>query len=58
MAAVLSAGLMQRGTNPARAASITAPAGLDIGAITSDEIALSIPAGLIVHRRRGRRERP
>jgi xanthine dehydrogenase accessory factor len=34
---------------------VKAPAGLDIGAITSDEIALSILAELIAIRRQGQR---
>lgn len=35
--------------------AVEAPAGLDIGAITPEEIALSILAGMVRHRRRGQR---
>ncbi len=41
--------------DPARLAGVEAPAGLDIGAITPDEIALSILARMVAHRRQGQR---
>lgn len=42
---------------PAEAlAGLHAPAGLDLGAITPEEIALSILAQMVVHRRRGHRQ--
>jgi xanthine dehydrogenase accessory factor len=41
--------------DPARLAAVEAPAGLDIGAITPDEIALSILARMVAHRRQGQR---
>lgn len=37
-------------------AGLHAPAGLDLGAITPEEIALSILAQIVVHRRRGQRQ--
>lgn len=40
---------------PEALAGMHAPAGLDIGAITPEEIALSILAQMVVHRRRGQR---
>ena len=39
-----------------RLAAVRAPAGLDLGAITPAEIALSIMAEMLQHRRRGQRE--
>lgn len=39
----------------ARLATVQAPAGLDIGAITPEEIALSILAAMVRHRRNGQR---
>ena len=38
-----------------RLADLHAPAGLDIGAITPEEIALSILAQMVAHRRKGQR---
>ncbi len=43
------------GVPKARLDSLHAPAGLDIGAITPEEIALSILAEMVAHRRRGQR---
>lgn len=40
---------------PARLNAVQAPAGLDLGAITPDEIALSIIAAMVRHRRQGQR---
>ena len=40
---------------PGALAALHAPAGLDLGAITPQEIALSILAQMVVHRRRGQR---
>ena len=47
--------LLNRGLSPAQLARLKAPAGLDIGAVTPDEIALSILAE-IVQVRRSRKE--
>jgi xanthine dehydrogenase accessory factor len=52
-AAVLVATLEQRGIAPERLAKLKAPAGLDLGAITPDEIAVSILAEIITAHRRG-----
>ena len=46
--------LAKAGAPRARLDAIKAPAGLDIGAITSDEIALSIIAEIVALRRSGR----
>ncbi len=54
-AAVLTAKLKDSGISGNRLASLHAPAGLDLGAITPDEIAFSIVAELIKLRRRGHR---
>lgn len=54
-AAALKADLIENGIPPARLETIHAPAGLDIGAITPDEIAFSIVAEMIEIRRRGQR---
>ncbi|GAB4351829.1 MAG: hypothetical protein Kow0026_09070 [Oricola sp.] len=54
-AAALSAKLRDKGIDEARIASLKAPAGLDIGAITPDEIALSILAEITQLRRRRQR---
>ncbi|MEM0908601.1 MAG: XdhC family protein [Pseudomonadota bacterium] len=43
------------GADPSRLAEVQAPAGLDIGAVTPDEIALSIMAQAVLVRRRGAR---
>lgn len=45
-------------TPPGRLDAIRAPAGLDLGAITPPEIALSIMAEILQHRRRGQRTAP
>jgi xanthine dehydrogenase accessory factor len=52
-AASLVAALEQRGVAPERLAKLKAPAGLDLGAITPDEIAVSILAEIITVHRRG-----
>lgn len=54
-AAALKADLTQAGLPAAVLEAIRAPAGLDIGAITPDEIAFSIVAEMIEIRRRGQR---
>lgn len=41
---------------PEALTSLHAPAGLDLGAITPDEIALSVLAQMVVHRRQGQRK--
>jgi xanthine dehydrogenase accessory factor len=48
---VLKAKLAERGVAPDRLAKLKAPAGLDLGAITPDEIAVSILAEIIAVRR-------
>ncbi len=53
-AAALKAKLSARGVDPARLARLKAPAGLDLGGITPEEIALSIVAEIIAVRRKGR----
>ena len=45
--------LAARGVDPERLASLRAPAGLDLGAITPEEIAVSILAEIVACRRRG-----
>ena len=52
-AAALVATLEQRGITPEQLAKLKAPAGLDLGAITPDEIAVSILAEIITAHRRG-----
>jgi xanthine dehydrogenase accessory factor len=52
-AAALKAALAARGVPPERLDRLKAPAGLDLGAITPDEIAISILAEIIALRRRG-----
>jgi len=52
-AASLRAALAEDGVDPERLAQVRAPAGLDIGAVTPEEIALSIVAELVEVRRRG-----
>jgi xanthine dehydrogenase accessory factor len=52
-AAALVAALRQQGIAPERLAKLKAPAGLDLGAITPDEIAVSILAEIITAHRRG-----
>jgi xanthine dehydrogenase accessory factor len=51
--AVLSQKLAEAGMQADRLAGLHAPAGLDLGAVTPDEIAFSIVAALIAHRRKG-----
>jgi xanthine dehydrogenase accessory factor len=51
-AAALSTALAEKGADATRLASLKAPAGLDIGAITPEEIALSILAELVQVRRK------
>jgi xanthine dehydrogenase accessory factor len=55
-AAALKAQLRESGISPERLSSVRAPAGLDLGAITPDEIALSIIAEMIGVRRLGQRQ--
>jgi xanthine dehydrogenase accessory factor len=50
-AEALKAALRQRGVKPERLAKLKAPAGLDLGAITPDEIAVSIIAEIVAERR-------
>jgi xanthine dehydrogenase accessory factor len=50
-AAVILERLKQRGASPERLGRLRAPAGLDIGAVTPEEIAVSILAEIIQHRR-------
>ncbi len=50
-AAALKGSLAARGVDPARLARLKAPAGLDLGAITPEEIAVSILAEIIAVRR-------
>ena len=54
-AATLSARLREEGLAADKIVRLRAPAGLDIGAITPEEIALSIIAEVVELRRRGRR---
>ena len=54
-AAALRAALAAAGVDPQRLARVRAPAGLDIGAVTPEEIALSIVAEMVEVRRRGQR---
>lgn len=53
-AAALIASLRAKGIDENHLASLKAPAGLDIGAITPEEIALSIIAELVLVRRKGK----
>lgn len=55
-AEVLKATLAAKGIAPERLATLKAPAGLDLGAITPDEIAISILAEIVTERR-GRQAR-
>jgi xanthine dehydrogenase accessory factor len=50
-AEALKAALAARGVVPDRLAKLKAPAGLDLGAITPDEIAISIVAEIVAVRR-------
>jgi xanthine dehydrogenase accessory factor len=52
-ATALKAALAQRGVDPARLEKLKAPAGLDLGAITPEEIAMSIVAEIVAAHRRG-----
>ncbi len=52
----LRARLNEAGVSPSRSDGVRAPAGLDIGSITPEEIALSILAEIVKERRRGIRE--
>lgn len=52
-AAKLKAYLKERGHEPARVEAILAPAGVEIGAVTPQEIALSVLAGVVQARRQG-----
>jgi len=54
--AALRAKLQAEGADPQRLAMVRAPAGLDLGAITPEEIALSILAEMVQHRRAGQRK--
>jgi xanthine dehydrogenase accessory factor len=54
-AAVLKDELAASGVLPSQLETLRAPAGLDLGAITPDEIALSIVAEMVEVRRRGQR---
>jgi len=56
--AILSARLAEAGVDPAALAAVAASAGLDIHAITPEEIALSILARVVGWRRRGNRDAP
>jgi xanthine dehydrogenase accessory factor len=49
----LKATLAKRGVAAERLAKLKAPAGLDLGAITPDEIAISIVAEIVAARRSG-----
>jgi xanthine dehydrogenase accessory factor len=53
--AALRAKLIADGADPAAIDRVKAPAGLDLGAITPEEIAMSILAEITVERRRGQR---
>jgi xanthine dehydrogenase accessory factor len=52
----LRAKLVAQGVDPAAIDRVKAPAGLDLGAITPEEIAMSILAEITIERRRGQRE--
>ncbi|MBX9587793.1 MAG: XdhC family protein [Hyphomonadaceae bacterium] len=54
-AAALRASLAAKGVDSDRLAALHSPAGLDIGAVTPEEIALSILGEIVELRRRGRR---
>jgi xanthine dehydrogenase accessory factor len=51
-AAALKEAMAQRGVPPEQLARLKSPAGLDLGAITPDEIAISILAEIVAQRRR------
>ena len=50
--------LLERGADPARVAALKSPAGLDLGAITPEEIALSIISEIVQLRRKAQRADP
>ena len=52
-AAALRKSLAGKGSDPERLTAMRCPAGLDLGAVTPEEIALSIVAEIIEIRRRG-----
>ena len=54
----LRAALTTKGVDPERLARVRSPAGLNIGAVTPEEIALSILAEIVALRRRGSRSPP
>jgi len=54
--AALKSALVEAGADASRLDNVRAPAGLDLGAITPDEIAFSIVAEMIEIRRRGHRQ--
>ena len=56
-AAAMKEALAKRGVTAERLAKLKAPAGLDLGAITPDEIAISILAEIVAVRRANTRER-
>lgn len=53
-AAAIVDGLRQRGVPPERIGRLKAPAGLDIGAVTPEEIAVSVLAEIVQSRRSGK----
>jgi xanthine dehydrogenase accessory factor len=57
-AETLKAKMRDKGTDPARIARLRSPAGLEIGAITPEEIALSVLAEIVAERRKGQRANP
>ena len=54
----LKSKLIEKGADPARIARLRSPAGLDIGAITPEEIALAVLAEIVAERRKGQRANP
>jgi xanthine dehydrogenase accessory factor len=56
--AALRAKLVADGVDAALIDRVKAPAGLDLGAITPEEIAMSILAEMTLERRRGQRSKP
>ncbi|MEX0853660.1 MAG: XdhC/CoxI family protein [Bauldia sp.] len=57
-AETLQAKLAEGGIDAGRIAALKAPAGLDLGAITPEEIALSIISEIVALRRKGQRRKP
>jgi len=53
--AALRGKLIEQGIDASAVDRVKAPAGLDLGAITPEEIAMSILAEMMVERRRGQR---